>query len=309
MTPGGTKPVTHALSFDIEDWFHMVEIEAVADTSRWDGLPSIVVDRTKWIVDLVGEYGCRSTFFVLGWVAERYPEIVKCIVENGHEVGTHSYWHRKVYELSPEEFHEDMKRSIDVIADQSGSPVRGFRAPSFSITPGTEWSFDVLADLGITYDASLFPASRGHGGYACRQEAHDVTTPGGRTMPELPMSIMKIGRAEVPFSGGGYMRFLPGAVIERGFDVFERRGVPAVVYLHPRDFEPDCPRVPMPPSRRFKCYVGLKSTERKLRRLLDRRSFASCEEVMRGVGVPPMHNRDGAGAPGDAPTPSGVSSS
>jgi len=128
-------------------------------------------------------------------------------------------------------------------------------------------------------------------------------------MPELPMSIMRVGRAEIPFSGGGYMRFLPGAVIERGFDTFEKRGGPVVVYLHPRDFEPDCPRVPMPLKRRFKCYVGLKSTERKLRRLLEGRSFASCEQVLRGVGVPPMHERDSTSASSHGRASSGVSSS
>ena len=294
--------ITHALSFDIEDWFHMVEIDAVADTAKWPEFSSIVVDRTKWIVDLIGEYDCKATFFLLGWVAERYPELTKYIHDAGHEIGTHSYWHRKVYELTPEEFYEDMKHSIDVITDVTGEPVRGFRAPSFSITPGTEWAFDVLLDLGITYDASLFPAPRGHGGYACPQEAHEITTPSGRMLPELPMSIRNFGPAPIPFSGGGYMRFLPRVMIHDAFRQFEKRDTPVVIYLHPRDFDPDVPRVPMPLKRRFKCYVGMKSTEGKLRSLLRTRRFDTCEAVLRNEGVPALHERDAAVCDAEAVT-------
>lgn len=283
------SPLVHSLSFDIEDWFHMVEIEAVADPAKWDSWPTIVVKRTRWIIDLVGEYNQRATFFMLGWVAEKYPEIAKAAHAAGHEVGTHSYWHRKVYDLSPDEFRSDMKRSIDVLSDQIGAPIRGFRAPSFSITPGTEWAFDVLLDLGITYDASLFPAPRGHGGYPCPQQAHDITTPSGRVMPELPMSIQRYGPAPIPFSGGGYMRFLPRWLIHRGFKQFEKNKIPVVIYLHPRDFDPDCPRVPMPLKRRFKCYTGMKTTEGKLRSLLATRKFDTCAGVLEREGFPPLH--------------------
>lgn len=295
MTHDG-RTITHALSFDIEDWFHMVEVEAVADPARWPELPSIVVDRTSWIVDLIGEFGVRATFFMLGWVAERYPELTRRIADAGHEVATHGYWHRRVYALTPEEFAEDTRRSMEVLSDVTGEPVRGFRAPSFSITPGTEWAFDVLLDLGITYDASLFPAARGHGGYPCPQAAHDVTAPSGRALPELPMSVRRAGPVAVPFSGGGYMRVLPGAVIGACFDRFERSGTPAVVYLHPRDFDPDTPRVPMPLKRRLKCYTGMRTTEGKLRRLLAGRRFGTCAAVLRERGVPALHEREGAGA-------------
>lgn len=283
----------HALSFDIEDWFHMVDIEAVADTSKWPEYSSIVVDRTKWIVDLIGEYETKATFFLLGWVAHRYPEITRYIQAQGHEIGTHSYWHRKVYELTPDEFREDMQLSMDVISDVTGEPVRGFRAPSFSIMPGTEWAFDVLLDLGITYDASLFPAPRGHGGYDCQQEAHEVTAPSGRVLPELPMSIRNLGPVPIPFSGGGYMRFLPKMMIHDAFRKFEKRETPVVIYLHPRDFDPDTPRVPMPLKRKFKCYVGMKTTEGKLRSLLKSRRFDTCEAVLRNQGVPALHERSG----------------
>ncbi len=277
-------PVLNALSFDIEDWFHMVEIDAVADPAGWPGLESLVERYTDWIVETVTAAGARATFFVLGWIAERYPRLVGRIAAAGHELGSHSFWHRKVYELTPAVFAEDMKRSIDAIESAGGRKVLGFRAPSFSITPGSEWAFDVLHDLGLRYDASLFPARRGHGGYPCPPRPHDFTgAPSRRPIRELPMSVMRFAGANLPFSGGGYLRLLPPWLIRMGFEQLNRAGVPAVVYLHPRDFAPDCPRVPMPLRRRFKCYVGLRGTKAKLRMLLERYRFDTCASVL-GIG-------------------------
>ena len=276
-----TDTITNALSFDIEDWFHMVGIDAVADPDTWPDLPSIVVEQTQWIVHTLAEADVKATFFMLGWVAERYPQLARLIADAGHELGTHSYWHRKVYDLTPQQFHEDIKRSIDIIESQSGQKVLGFRAPSFSIRPGTEWAFDVLADLGLVYDTSLFPAPRGHGGYPCPPQPHVFRdAPGGRPIHELPISVMRIGPIKLPFSGGGYVRLLPGVVIRRGFDQLHKRGCPVVIYLHPRDFCPDCPRVSMPLHRRFKSYVGLGTTKRKLAMLLGRYRFDTCSSVL-----------------------------
>jgi len=275
------RTIVNALSFDIEDWFHMVEIAAVSDPQTWPDLDSIVERYTEWIVQTVTEAKMRATFFMLGWIAARYPKLVKLIADSGHELGTHSYWHRKVYELTPATFTEDMKQSIDAIESAGGKRVLGFRAPSFSITPGAEWAFDVLHDLGLRYDASLFPARRGHGGYPCPVEGHSFTkAPSGRPMPELPMSVMRVAGARLAFSGGGYLRLLPPRLIRYGFKQLNRRGIPVVVYLHPRDFAPDCPRVPMPPHRRFKCYVGLAGTKDKLRMLLRHYRFDTCAAVL-----------------------------
>jgi peptidoglycan-N-acetylglucosamine deacetylase len=273
-----------ALSFDIEDWFHIVEVAAVENPAKWPQLSersSLVERYTDLILEICAERRAKGTFFILGWIAERHPGLVRRIADAGHELATHSFWHRKVYELTPEAFHADMRQSIDAIEAAGGRKVIGFRAPSFSITPGAEWAFDVLHDLGIRYDASLFPTARGHGGYPCPLEAHHFTkVPSGRPMPELPMSVMKVGPKRLAFSGGGYLRLLPGWMIRRGFDQLHREGRPAVVYLHPRDFAPDCPRVPMPASRRFKCYVGMHTTAPKLRMLLERYRFATCAEIL-----------------------------
>lgn len=274
--------ILNALSFDIEDWFHLVDIDAVSDPAEWPGFPSIVESRTNEILDLCEEFGVRATFFFLGWIAERYPALVRRAADAGHEIGTHSYWHRKVCSLDEETFREDLRDSIRVIEDAGGVKVTSFRAPSFSIMPGSEWAMDVMLDEGLSYDASLFPVPRENGGYPCSVEPHLFrSTPSGRSIPELPMSLMRIGPGRVGFSGGGYLRLFPGWLIRRGFDALHRRGLPGVVYLHPRDIAPDSPVVPMPKGRHFKSYVGLSTAAAKLRMLLGRYRFGSCEEVLR----------------------------
>jgi len=283
-----TPRIMHALSFDIEDWFHIVETEAGENPHQWSAFPSIVEGRTRQILELLREFDVRATFFILGWVAERYPSVVRMIADEGHEIGTHSFWHRKVYELTPEAFHEDLLDSIDVIREHSGVEVHGFRAPSFSIIPGTEWAFDVIRKVGLKYDASLFPARRAHGGYPCECGPHLQNGRDSEPIPELPMSVLPLGPFRFCFSGGGYFRLLPAWLIERGFELAERAKRPAVVYLHPRDFATDCPVAAMSAFRRFKCYVGQGSTEGKLRRLLEKYRFTTCYEVLRHANLAPL---------------------
>lgn len=281
------------MSFDIEDWFHIVEVKAVEDPDQWPKLSaesSLVERYTDLILELCAQADTRATFFLLGWIAERHPAMVRRIADAGHELATHSYWHRKVYELSPETFREDLEHSIRVIKDAApDAEITGFRAPSFSITQGTEWAFDVLLDCGLEYDASLFPGTRGHGGYACQPGAHTVQSPSGRPIPELPMSLAPVGygplRKRMCYSGGGYLRLLPSSRIEQGVQHELEAGRPTVVYLHPRDFAPDCPRVSMPPHRSFKCYVGTATTKAKLERLLSTHRWGTCREVLAQAGL------------------------
>ncbi len=274
------SPLQHALSFDIEDWFHMVEIDAVRDPRTWDSLPSLVERYTDLILDMLAPRNVKATFFMLGWVASKKPGLVARIAAAGHELASHSFWHRRVDTLTPEEFALDLRQSVDAIEQASGRKVIGFRAPSFSIVPGSEWAFDVIVQAGLRYDASLFPARRGHGGYPCPQVGHILKTPSGLALPELPMSVMRVAGVPLPFSGGGYLRLLPWPVIQAGFSQFQRRGTPVVVYLHPRDFAANCPRVPMPLRRRFKCYVGLHTTEKKLRQMLQMYRFTNCASLL-----------------------------
>jgi polysaccharide deacetylase family protein (PEP-CTERM system associated) len=300
-----SRAILNALSFDIEDWFHLVDIEAVADPATWAGFPTLVVDRTRFILKALDEHSTRATFFVLGWIAERYPEVVREIAAAGHEVASHGSMHVPVWKQSREEFRADVQRSMDAIARAGGGLVRGYRAPSFSIIPGGEWAFDVLAELGLSYDASLFPAPRGHGGHPCPDGPHTITAPSGAKIAELPMSIGRIGPARVPYSGGGYLRLLPLWLIRRSVGRTNRAGRPAVTYLHPRDFAPDGPRVPMPLHRRFKCYVGLGTTERKLRALLREYRWGTCAEVLGLVSPMPAASIQSAPPTGGAPPTAG----
>lgn len=278
----------HALSFDIEDWFHIVEVKAVEDPAQWARLSaqsSLVERYTDLILKLCDAGRAKATFFILGWIADKHPALVKRIVDAGHEIGSHSFWHRKVYELGPDAFRSDVADSLSAIRAAVGEvPIDGFRAPSFSIIEGTEWAFDVLLELGLSYDASLFPGTRGHGGYACKPGPHVLITPKGRHLPELPMSVAPLGvgpfRKRICYSGGGYLRLLPSRLIDHGLNGEAAAGRPTVVYLHPRDFARDAPRVSMPLHRRFKCYVGLGSTEGKLRHLLATYRWAPCRDVL-----------------------------
>lgn len=278
--------VTHALTFDIEEWFHLVGVASMADRARWEILERTAEPLTDHILGLLDQAGVRGTFFVLGWVAERYPALVRRIAEAGHEVASHSYGHREVYEHTPASFREDLKRSIGVLEDACGCQVLGFRAPSFSLTPGCEWAWDAMLDCGLRYDASVFPVKRAHGGYPLEQ-ARDTstvgrTTPTGRTIDELPMSVMRLpvlGK-RVAFSGGGYFRVLPWWLVKRGFAQHDSAGRSAVLYLHPWDFAPDGPTLPMRRFQRFKCYHNRDQTERRLRELLGRYQFGTCAQVL-----------------------------
>jgi peptidoglycan-N-acetylglucosamine deacetylase len=280
----------HALSFDVEDWFHILEAKGANDPNQWPKLheQSIVERCTDLILRICAEHRTQATFFILGWIAERHPALVRRIRDEGHEIGTHSFWHRKVYELDPAEFKRDIDLSIQAIqAAAPGAHVAGFRAPSFSIIHGAEWAFDVLLDCGIRYDSSLFPAARGHGGYVCQLGPHMRVTPQGRRLAELPMSVASVGygplRRRMCYSGGGYLRLLPSALIHQGMAIEAKHGRASIVYLHPRDFAPDAPRLHMPLHRRFKCYVGLDSTEPKLRRLLQTYRWAPCQQILDGA--------------------------
>ena len=274
--------VINAMSFDIEDWFHLLGPDALPDVRLWLDQPSLVTRYTERILEILGEHGVRATFFVLGWIADRYPQIAGRIASNGHELGTHSYWHRPVHQLTRREFREDLIRSIAVLEQQTGQKVRGFRAPGFSITPEQSWAFDIMLDLGLEYDASLIPFGLRQGmGYPCCQGPHVLhDCPSGRGIAELPASVMQIGPYGLRFSGGGYLRLLPASVIRWCGRKHNSRGMPFVVYLHPRDLATDQPLATVSLKRQFLSCVGLSSTERKLRMLCTEFRFETCVRVL-----------------------------
>ena len=279
MSSTGTDTL-NALSIDLEDWFHIVGASDLEATDRWTVLPSIVEAQTDRLLGACAEIGVRATFFVLGWIAWRHPRVVARVAAAGHEIACHGHWHRPVFTLRPDAFAADLSEAVAAIGGACGRRPIGYRAPSFSITPGTEWALDALIDAGFTYDASLFPARRRHGGYPCPPAPHVLAAPSGRGIAELPMSVLALGPARVPFSGGGYFRLAPQALIAHGARRLNRGGVPVVVYLHPRDITADWPWRQLPRGRRWMGRVGVHGALGKLRRLAADHRFATCAELL-----------------------------
>jgi len=259
----------NALTVDVEDYFQVSAFEHRIRRSDWDTMPCRVEASTDRLLALFDSVDVRATFFILGWVAQRYPGLVRRIAEAGHELASHGYWHRLVYEITPDEFRDDVARSRDVIEQASGTRVTAYRAPSFSINGRSLWALDVLAELGFTVDSSIFPIRHDRYGMPdARPEPHEIETPSG-VITEFPPSVWNFGRFNLPIAGGGYFRLYPLGVTLRGITSVVAAGRPFMFYLHPWEIDPDQPRVTnVGWKSRFRHYVGLRGTEAKLRRLV-----------------------------------------
>jgi polysaccharide deacetylase family protein (PEP-CTERM system associated) len=278
-------PVRHIFSVDVEEYFHALALAPAAPRSRWESLESRVEASTDRILGLLDEHGARGTFFVVGWVAEQQPQLVRRIAEAGHEVASHSHWHRQVFRLTPEEFRHDLRISKEALEQCTGRPVHGFRAPGFSITPGTEWAFDVLLEEGFTYDSSLFPIVRREYGYpGVPTDPHVIRCASG-TLLELPLATTVVAGVRLPAAGGNYLRQLPFGLIARAFREHEARGVPAMFYVHPWEIDPAQPRLGVGLVSRLRHYRGLGGMFGRLERLLGEFRFTSVEQA---VDVPAL---------------------
>ena len=263
---------------DVEEHFQASVFDGVLSRAEWDAQPSRVEANTDQLLELLASSGATATCFTLGWVAERFPDLIRRIAREGHELGSHTWWHRKVSGSTAAEFREEVRRSKAILEDLSGSAVRGFRAPSFSITPGTEWAFDVLLEEGYTYDSSLFPVRRpGYGYPAAPPFPHPIDRPAGRLI-ELPMATVTIAGLRVPAAGGAYLRHFPQAIIRRAFRAFERAGQPGMFYIHPWEIDPDQSRLPVGWLSRIRHYRNLGSTMARLRSLLAEFRFTSVRD-------------------------------
>jgi polysaccharide deacetylase family protein (PEP-CTERM system associated) len=276
-----TGPV-HLFSVDVEDYFHVVAFERVVRREDWDRYPLRVVANTERILELLGRHGARGTFFTLGWVAQREPDLVRRIARAGHELASHGHWHRRVSTLTPDQFREDVRDSKARIEDLAGQPCLGFRAPSFSIRPGMEWAFDVLLEEGYRYDSSLFPVRRPDYGYpAAPPHPHLIQRPGG-TLLELPLATLAWAGLRLPAAGGAYLRQLPPALVSGAFRQSGAAGVPAMFYIHPWEIDPDQPRLDCGWLTRIRHYRNLDRTLPRLEGLLREFRFGSVTERFRG---------------------------
>ncbi|MEZ5357815.1 MAG: polysaccharide deacetylase family protein [Candidatus Zixiibacteriota bacterium] len=265
---------------DVEDWFHILDTPAAPSVEAWESLPSIVEKNTHRLLDVFDEFGITATFYFLGWIAGKYPQLVKDVHARGHEVASHGYCHRLVYTMSRDEFVEDTKKTKAMLEDCIGEKVRGYRAAGFSATNDIPWFFDVLAEAGYEHDSSVFPAARAHGGQARgRREPHRISTQNG-SIWEFPISVAPIFGKPICLFGGGYFRLFPYWMIRQYGNEVLADERPIVFYLHPRELDRDAPRLAMPLYRRFKSYVNLSGVDAKLRRLLTDFEFTTIPELM-----------------------------
>ncbi len=261
--------VVNAMSIDVEDYFHVSVFDGLVPRTEWDRMESRVEANTRRLLDIFDEYGVRSTFFVLGWVGERFPGLVQEIAARRHEIASHGYAHRLIYDQTPEAFRQDVRRARQVLEQASGCRVVGYRAPSYSITPRSLWALDVLVEEGYEYDSSIFPIRHDRYGIpVSARKPYRVERSAG-TLIEVPGSTTRLGPLNLPVAGGGYFRLLPYWWTQWGIsrvNEIERR--PAVFYLHPWEIDPDQPRLPAGRLGRFRHYRNLQHTEARLRRLL-----------------------------------------
>jgi polysaccharide deacetylase family protein (PEP-CTERM system associated) len=267
-------------SVDVEDWFHILDDPSVPTIDQWASLPSRVEENLVRLLDIFGEKNVHVTCFFLGWIAERFPHLVRDVVARGHEVASHGYGHRLVYQQSRSEFCEDVRRARLLLEDISGVQVMGYRAPGFSTTEETPWFFDVLAETGYQYDSSVFPAARSHGGI--RQGRRDPHRVGESSLLEFPITVADLLGKPMCFFGGGYLRLFPYWLIRGMAHQVLSKGRPVVFYIHPREIDPAQPRLPMGYRRRFKSYVNLQSTETKIRRILQDFPLTTFKSVLGG---------------------------
>ena len=269
-------------SVDVEDWFQVSAFERVVDRTRWDSYESRVVRNTSMLLESMARANAFGTFFTLGWVAERFPGLVRSIVDAGHEIASHGYWHQRIPTIAESDFRADVHRAKAVLEDVSGARVIGYRAPSFSLTDDVPWAMRILVEEGYEYDSSRFPISRrGYGAANALREPHLLHTSAG-PLREYPPAVWPVAGVRVPVAGGGWFRQLPLGIIQRGLDAVLREGIPAVFYIHPWEIDPDQPRLSVPLLTRIRHYRGLDRASQRLSTLLARyrfQSFAQLESV------------------------------
>ena len=271
--------IVNALTIDLEDWFEGIELD---HSSRHSFRPRLAVG-AEALLSLLDAAKVNATFFALGAAVERHPDLLRKIARAGHEIGTHGFTHRFVYDLTEREFECELRSSMDLLEEVGGVPVRGHRAPFFSITSQCWWAFEVLARVGIRYDSSIFPVHNYRYGIPGAPRFPFTVQANGASVEEFPISTLRLGRMNLPFSGGFYLRFWPYRSLRWAISKINAAGRPVVVYLHPWELDPDHPRIALPRRISLTHYHNLRSTWSKLVRLLRDFRFAPMADVLSDV--------------------------
>ncbi len=306
------------LSVDVEDWFQVEAQNETIKFSEWHNFKMRVMPNVLRLLGMFDRHGVHATFFILGWVAEKIPDLVDHIVQRGHEVASHGYGHRFAAKQTSEEFRADLEQSLTVLAQSYDGPIHGYRAPSFSLGEQTPWAWDILADLGFAYDSSIFPIHHDtYGSPHLPRHPFRLVLNDGREIDEIPMTTIRLFGHNLPAAGGGYLRLFPHWYTRLAIRRINREGMPAVIYIHPWEIDPGQPRTRLSPIRRFRHYTNLGTTEYKLEQLLsefnfgtiwdylqstdsDRRPRISLTEIRRKPSLPPSKT---VKPPPERPTP------
>jgi polysaccharide deacetylase family protein (PEP-CTERM system associated) len=278
---GQAHDIVNAITIDVEDYFHVSVFDGVLPRTQWSTIESRVCWNTRRLLEILAGRGVRGTFFVLGWVAERFPELVREIAGAGHEIASHGYAHRLVYDQSPAMFREDVSKAKALLEDACGRRVTGYRAPSYSITPRSLWALDILLEQGYQYDSSIFPIRHDRYGIPVSERHCYAIERKVGTLLEVPGSTTAVGPLNLPIAGGGYFRILPYWWTQWGIrrvNRVDRR--PVVFYLHPWEIDPDQPRLAAGRLSRFRHYRNLHLTESRLARLLSDFRFDTMQSLI-----------------------------
>jgi polysaccharide deacetylase family protein (PEP-CTERM system associated) len=281
----GSSGVVNAMTVDVEDYFQVSAFRHVVPFDSWDGLESRVCRNTERLLSILGDADVRGTFFMLGWVARKYPRLVRAIADAGHELASHGCDHRLVYESTEKEFRNDIRVAKRLIEDAGGQAVTGYRAPSFSIVKESMWALDILIEEGFEYDASIYPIRHDRYGVpGADRHIHDLRRAAG-TIRECPSATIRYGPFTLPTAGGGYFRILPYAWTRWGIERLNRvEGQPAIFYLHPWEIDPAQPRLASRSLSSLRHYSNLAGCERRLKRLLREFPFGRLADVLAAAG-------------------------
>ncbi len=271
----------NAFTIDLEEYFQVSKFEGVVARDRWDAMPARVRSNTIRILELLDEYQTSATFFTVGWVAHRYPELIREIARAGHEIACHGYWHRRVSDQAPEEFRQDIRQNKAVLEDAAGEPVQAFRAPTYSIVQSCLWAWDILIEEGFRVDSSVFPIRHHrYGNPHAHRFFHEIRRPAG-SLIEFPLSTVRIAGNNIPIVSGGYLRVFPYAFTRFGIRrINEREKKPAVIAFHPWELDPHHPMPRIGALKRLRHTINIDTTERKLRQLLQEFQFGTMQAVL-----------------------------
>ncbi len=269
----------NGLTVDLEDWYHICGVEGYSDPKQWDTYENRIIKNTDKILSLFRFYNIKATFFVLGYIAHKEPDLIKTIKNEGHEIATHGFYHKRIFEMTEQEFEEDVSNSISVISSITNEKVLGFRAPEWSIREETLWVLKILKKLGILYDSSMVPltrmGSRDFPIYPCKFD-----TDYGQIW-EFPLTTTRLFWEYLPFTGGLPLRMFPYFYIVSKIQRINQEGYPAIVYIHPWEFDMEQPHIDLPLSRRFMHYFNIKVTPKKVEGLLQHFQFSTVKDILR----------------------------